>query len=122
MLSSGVNCRLQLVDFEKEKRESQPALCRKRLRYHRQIIHRQYCQYSLPVEALNLVIESKSLPVEMNDSAIELHGTCASRRKKSLQLCTCQCRAQRREGVGHRVGILTFSKKNYQNLHPPGKK
>ena len=25
-------------------------------------------------------------------------------------------------GVGHRVGILTFSKKNYQNPHPRAKK
>ena len=25
-------------------------------------------------------------------------------------------------GVGHRVGILTFSKKNYQNPHPWAKK
>ena len=25
-------------------------------------------------------------------------------------------------GIGHRVGILTFSKKNYQNSHPQAKK
>ena len=30
-------------------------------------------QYSLPVEALNLIVESKSLPVEVNNSTIEFH-------------------------------------------------
>ena len=31
-----------------------------------------YSQYS-PVEALNLIVESKSLPIEVNNSTIELH-------------------------------------------------
>ena len=35
-------------------------------------------------------------------------------------LCTYQCQA-RGGGVGHRVGILTFSEKNYQNPHPRAK-
>ena len=30
-------------------------------------------QYALPVETLNLIIESKPLPVEVNNSTIELH-------------------------------------------------
>ena len=33
-----------------------------------------HLQYSLPVEALNVIVElSKSLPVEVNNSTIELH-------------------------------------------------
>jgi len=32
-----------------------------------------HSQYSLPVEALNLIAESKSLPVEVNNLTIELH-------------------------------------------------
>ena len=32
-----------------------------------------HSQYSSPVEALNLIVESKSLPVEVNNSTIELH-------------------------------------------------
>ena len=42
-----------------------------------------HLQYSSPVEALNLIVESKSLPVELNNLIIELH--VPSRRKKSLQ-------------------------------------
>ena len=41
-------------------------------------------QYSSPVEALNFIVESKSQPVELDNSTIELH--VPSRRKKSLQL------------------------------------
>ena len=41
-----------------------------------------HSQYSLPVEALNLVVESKSQPVELDNSTIEIH--VPSRRKKSL--------------------------------------
>ena len=36
-----------------------------------------------PVEVLNLIVESKSQPVELDNSTIELH--VPSRRKKSLQ-------------------------------------
>ena len=42
-----------------------------------------HSQYSSPVEALNLIVESKSQPVELDNSTIELH--VLSRRKKSLQ-------------------------------------
>ena len=42
-----------------------------------------HSQYSSPVEALNLIVELKSQPVELDNSTIELH--VASRRKKSLQ-------------------------------------
>ena len=40
-------------------------------------------QYSSPVETLNLIVDSKSQPVELDNSTIELH--VPSRRKKSLQ-------------------------------------
>ena len=40
-------------------------------------------QYSSPAEALNLIVDSKSQPVELDNSTIELH--VPSRRKKSLQ-------------------------------------
>ena len=39
-------------------------------------------QYSSPVEALNLIVESKSQPVALDNLTIELH--VPSRRKKSL--------------------------------------
>ena len=39
-------------------------------------------QYSSPVEALKLIVEPKFLPVELDNSTIELH--VQSRRKKSL--------------------------------------
>ena len=41
------------------------------------------------------------------------------------RLCTYQCQARGRGGGGgvrHRVGILTFSKKKFQNPHPRAKK
>ena len=42
-----------------------------------------HSQCSSPVEALNLIVESKSQPVELDNSTTELHAP--SRRKKSLQ-------------------------------------
>ena len=42
-----------------------------------------HSQYSSPVEPLNLIVDSKSRPVELDNSTIELH--VPSRRKKSLQ-------------------------------------
>ena len=55
---------------EKKERKlwSQLALCWKRLRHHRQII-----QCSSPVEAWNFIVESKSRPVQLDNSTIELH-------------------------------------------------
>ena len=43
-----------------------------------------HSQYSSPVEALNLIVDSKSQPDELHNSTIEL--PVPSRRKKSLQL------------------------------------
>ena len=42
-----------------------------------------HSQYSSPFEALNLIVDSKSQPVELGNSTIELH--VPSRRKKSLR-------------------------------------
>ena len=42
-----------------------------------------HSQYSLPIEALNLIVESKSQPVELDNSTIQLH--VPSRRKMCLQ-------------------------------------
>ena len=44
-----------------------------------------HSQCSSPVEALNLIVESKSQPAELDNSTIEFH--VPSRRKKSLQSC-----------------------------------
>ena len=44
-----------------------------------------HSQNSSPVKSFNLIVESKSQPVELGNSTIELH--VPSRRKKSLQSC-----------------------------------
>jgi len=41
-------------------------------------------QYSSPVEALNLIVESKSLPVEVNNSTIELHLSVEAKEKLAI--------------------------------------
>ena len=48
-----------------------------------QIPQTNHSYYSPPVEALNLIVDSKSQPVELDNSTIELH--VPSRRNKSLQ-------------------------------------
>ena len=48
-----------------------------------QTLQTNHSQCSSPAEALNLIIDSKSQPVELDNSTIELH--VPSRRKKSLQ-------------------------------------
>ena len=45
--------------------------------------HSHSSQCSSPVEALNLIVQSKSQPVELDNSTIELH--LPSRQKNSLQ-------------------------------------
>ena len=41
-------------------------------------------QHSLPVEALNLIVESKPLPVEVNNSTIELHLPVEAKEKRAI--------------------------------------
>ena len=76
------NCSLLVSGRKERKLWSQPALCRKRLRYHRHL-ETHHSQCSSPVEALNLIVDSISQPVKLDNSTIELH--VPSRRKKSLQ-------------------------------------
>ena len=48
-----------------------------------QIPQTNHSQHSSPGKALNLIVDSKSQPVELGDSTTELH--VLSRRKKSFQ-------------------------------------
>ena len=48
-----------------------------------------HSQYSLPVEVLNLIVESKSLPVEVNNSTIELHLPVEA--KENLAIVDSKC-------------------------------
>ena len=43
-----------------------------------------HSQYSSPVEALNLIVESISLPVEVNNSTIELHFPLEAKEKLAI--------------------------------------
>ena len=45
-----------------------------------------HSHYSSPVEALNLIVESKSLPAEVNDLNIELHLLVEAKGKLELIL------------------------------------
>ena len=44
-----------------------------------------HSQYSSPAEALNLIVDSKSQPVEVDNSTIELH-VCAVEAKEKLAI------------------------------------
>ena len=51
--------------------------------------HSQYfspvdSQFSSPVEALNSIVESKPLPVEVNNSTIELHLPVEEKEKRAI--------------------------------------
>ena len=43
-----------------------------------------HSQHSSPVEALNLIVKSKSLPVEVNDMNIELHLPVEAKEKLAI--------------------------------------
>ena len=45
-----------------------------------------HSQYSSPVEALNLIVKLKSLPVEVNTSTIELHLPVEAKEKLAIIL------------------------------------
>ena len=86
MLPFGANCRLQrpagLGKTVEETQESVKPTCF--MSKATSVPLTNHSQYSFsPVEVLNLIVKSKSLPVELNNSTIELH--VPSRRKKSLQ-------------------------------------
>ena len=79
----GVNCRLQLVGLGKTREETvKPTCFMSKATWVPQTPQKNHLQFSSPAEALNL-IESKSQPVELDNSTIELYVPW--RRKKSLQ-------------------------------------
>ena len=48
------------------------------------IIYFSVSQYSSPVEALNLIVESRSLPVEVNNLTTELHLRVEAKEKFAI--------------------------------------
>ena len=77
MLPFGVNCRQQLAGPGKKREDVKPTCFMSKATLVPQTNH---SQHSSPV---NLIVESKSLPVELNNSTFKLH--VPSRQKKSLQ-------------------------------------
>ena len=79
-----VYCRLQLAGLGKKREEIvKPTFFMSRATLVPQTPQTNHSQCPSPVEALNLIFESKSQPVELDNSTIELH--VPSRRKKSLK-------------------------------------
>ena len=85
VLQFGVNCWLQLAGLGKKREETvKPTCFMSKATSVPQTPQTNRSQCSSPVEALNLIVESKSQPVELdNSTGIELH--LPSRRKNSLQ-------------------------------------
>ena len=84
LLPFGVNCRLQLAGLGKKREETvKPTFSVSLLYVESDFGTTDATDKSSPVEALNLIVDSKSQPVELDNSTIELH--VLSRRKKSLQ-------------------------------------
>ena len=80
----GVNCRLQLAGLGEKREETvKPACSMSKATLVPQTPQTNHSQCSSLVEALNLIFESKSQPVELDNSTIELHVPL--KRKKSLQ-------------------------------------
>ena len=79
------DCSLLVSGRKERKLWSQPALACFMLKATSvpQTPQTNHSQYSSPVEALNLIVDWKSQPFELDNSTIELH--VPSRRKKSLQ-------------------------------------
>ena len=81
----GVNCRLQLAGLGKKREETvKPTCFMSKATSVPQTPQKNHLQFSSPAEALNLIVESKSQPVELDNSTIEFIHV-PSRRKKSLQ-------------------------------------
>ena len=85
LLPFGLNCRLQLAGLRKKEEESIKPTCftSKATSLPQTPLAANHSQCSLKVEVLNLIIESKSQPVELDTSTIELH--MPSRWKNSLR-------------------------------------
>ena len=82
VLSLGVKCRLQPAGLGRKRGEGVKPTCF--MSKATSVPQTNHSQYSSPDEAYYLIVESKSLPVELNNSTTELH--VPSRLKKSLQL------------------------------------
>ena len=80
----GVNCRLQLACLGKKREETVKPTCSvSKATSVPQTPQTNHSQCSSFVEALNLIVKSKSQPAELDKSTTELH--VPSRRKKSSQ-------------------------------------
>ena len=62
----GVNCRLQLAGLGKKREEGVKPTC-----FMSKATSVPQANHSSPVEALNLIVESKSLPAEVNNLTSE---------------------------------------------------
>ena len=82
-----INCRLQLAGLGKKKEETVKPTCFSLLYVESDFgttePQTNHSQYSSPVEGLNLIVESKSQPADLENSTIGV--TCAVEGKKSLQ-------------------------------------
>ena len=84
LLPFGVNCRLQLAGLRRKREETvKPACFISKATSVLQTPRTNHSQCSSPVEALNLIVKSKSQPFELDNLTIQLHVPL--RRKKSLQ-------------------------------------
>ena len=72
LLPFGVNCRLQLAGLGEKREETvKPTCYMSKATLVPQTPQTNHSQCSSSVEALNLIIESKSQPVELDNSTIE---------------------------------------------------
>jgi len=78
-----------------------------------------YSQYSSPVEALNLIVESKSLPVELNNSTIELHLPVEAKEKLPIFQSGSRMSFDGAYSLTHSILINLFIKPGLNNFLPP---
>ena len=88
-----MNCRLQLPGLGKKREETVKATCFSLLYRFRVYVESDFgttelqtnhSQYSSPVKALNSIVDSKSQPVELDNSTIGV--TCAVEAKEKLAI------------------------------------
>ena len=87
MLPFGVNCRLQLAGFGKRIEETvhvKPTCFMSKATSVPQTLQTNHSQCSSPAEALNLIVDSKSQPVELDNSTTGV--TCAVKAKEKLAI------------------------------------
>ena len=89
LLPFGVNCRLQLAGLGKKREETVKPTCFSLLYVESdsapQTPETNYSQHSSPVEALNLIVDSKSQPVELDNNSTT-GVTCAVEAKEKLAI------------------------------------